>query len=172
MIILEFILQQFKNIFYAIGGLVLILSPIFIPIALINYLPSAKPVYIVAFWVELVIVIGIPFLVFFWPIEEKWIILERVIAVFLFIMLMATHALPMIKDIPVLLTGRYSYLEGQPTDFKSPSRTFTEYITVDGETIAFTLESVMWKKENRAKYYRVEYLPNSKFGINAIEIQK
>jgi hypothetical protein len=88
----------------------------------------------------------------------------RAISLFLaaaFVYLMIWASIPFIKDIPILLTGNYKYIEGTPQKIWHKSRSFTEYVQVNGLNIEFPFTSTM----KEGNYYRVKYLPNSRSGL-------
>jgi len=88
----------------------------------------------------------------------------RAISLFLaaaFVYLMIWASIPFVKDIPILLTGNYKYIEGTPQKIWHKSRSFTEYVQINGLNIEFPFTSTM----KEGKFYRVKYLPNSRTGL-------
>jgi hypothetical protein len=73
-----------------------------------------------------------------------------------------------IMDIPNLLTGKYRYVEGTPQKIWHKSKTFDEYVQINGVKIEFPFSSTL----AMGKYYQVKYLPHSGYGLDAKEIEK
>ncbi|AIF51227.1 hypothetical protein [Pelosinus sp. UFO1] len=93
----------------------------------------------------------------------------RAISLFLavaFVFLMIEVSIPYIKDIPVLITGNYEYIEGTPQKIWHKSKSFTEYVQINGLNIEFPFTSTMKEGKN----YRVKYLPNSRSGLSVEQL--
>ncbi len=79
---------------------------------------------------------------------------------------------PMVMDIPNLLMGQYQSVEGQPEKVWKPQKSFTHHVSIGGKDIEFVMGTKLREKENRQKYYQVEYLPHSKYAIDVKELEQ
>jgi hypothetical protein len=137
---------------------------------LIKSLPSPKIVYIFFFWFQLIFCLLVILLVCKQQYKGEWGTKLVII-----VMLIGGYIIflgPMVIDIPNLLMGQYESVEGQPEKVWKNQKSFTHHVYIGGKDIEFFMGTKMREKENRQKYYHVEYLHHSKYAIDIKEIEK
>lgn len=137
---------------------------------LIKSLPSPKPVYLFFFWFQIIFCLVVVLISFKQKPDDKWgTKLYLIVALVCFYIFLFGS---MFMDIPNLLLGQYESVEGRPEKVWHPRKSFMEHVNIGGKNVEFFMESKMREKENRQKYYHVEYLPHSKYVIDIKEIEK
>lgn len=156
----------------------------FIVIGLIKWSHNPKPIYIFFFWVQLIVyLLVIIFAIsYVFKLREerysnRWGMKLLTWSVRLFVIVICSNIsiyliVPMAKDIPNLLLGTYDSVKGQPEKVWHYHKSFTEHVYIGGKDVEFFLESKMGEKENKQKYYYVEYLHYSKYAVNVNQIEK
>lgn len=81
-------------------------------------------------------------------------------------MLCLIMLIPMIKDMPVLISGNFAVEKGYPDEIEKDSKGDIEFVHINGMRIEFSLKSNV----HMDKEYSIEYLPNSQKGITAKEV--
>lgn len=137
---------------------------------LIESLSSPKPVYIFFFWFQLVFCLLM--ILLFCRLPYKG---EGGTKLFILTILIGGYMIflgPMVMDIPNLLMGQYQSVEGQPEKVWKPQKSLTHHVSIGGKDIEFVMGTKLREKENRQKYYQVEYLPHSKYAIDVKELEQ
>ncbi len=142
---------------------------------LIKSLPSPKQIYIFFFWFQLIMGLLVIVCILFFCKQEydtdgKWG--TNLFVIVLLILIYINLFGSMFMDIPNLLMSKYETVEGQPKKVWQPYKSCTVHADIGGKEVEFFHESIMREKENRQKYYHVEYLPNSNYVIDVKEIEK